>query len=470
MRIAKWAIGVALIGSVMVSVTRAQSYPGGQTPVEPAYGYAEIDSTGVTQASYGYAEAADETAAAPSAALASPSDSAVGGTCSTCTSGSCGSYYGSCDASCGSCMTGCPFPPGDPVNLFDQFIMGADTALDVGGWISVGGYGNEYNAASNGPLGFNDLGNGINVHQLWGYVGKEADTGGCGLDWGAHVDYVFGVDGPDTQAFRGSQWDVTWSSGDYGSAIPQAYLELAYDYLTLKAGYFYTSIGYEVVQAPDNFFFSHAYTQYYIEPFTHTGALATYDGFENVTFFGGWTAGWDTAFEQVGDSSMFLGGVSIKPNDAVTLTYATSVGKLDYSDTQPGDVYMHSIVMDLQLTERLNWVIQNDLHYRNGLRNNVAAGGVNQYLVYEINDCWSLGGRFEWLYDRDGAFVQPGLASGSYYETTLGVNWKPHSNVVVRPEVRYDWFSGTYLPGGLPFDNHTKDEQFSLGFDVILQF
>jgi hypothetical protein len=118
------------------------------------------------------------------------------------------------------------------------------------------------------PLGFNNLGSGVNLHQLWAYVGKEANTDGCGWDWGARVDYVFGVDGPDTQAFRGTQWDVGWTDGDYGSAIPQAYAEIAINYLTVKAGYFYTSIGYEVVQAPQNFFYSHSYTQYYIEPFT----------------------------------------------------------------------------------------------------------------------------------------------------------------------------------------------------------
>ncbi len=45
----------------------------------------------------------------------------------------------------------------------------------------------------------------------------------------------------------------------------------------LKVGHFYTIIGYEVVTAPDNFFYTHAYTMQYGEPFTHTGVLATYN-------------------------------------------------------------------------------------------------------------------------------------------------------------------------------------------------
>ena len=472
MKIAKWAIGAALIGTLMW----AQSGLGQESAVEPAFGYADQDAmsgqqSGVEQAAYGYAEVQDELAAPPSSAAASPSDAAANnwadyGGCNTgsCTTGKCGSY-GTCGgAGCGTCADCCGL--GEPFRVFGKHSSG----IEAGGWLSIGGHGNEYQATLNGPLGFNNLGDGVNVHQLWAYVGKEADTEGCGWDWGARVDYVFGVDGPDTQAFRGTQWDLDWTDGDYGSAIPQLYAEIAIDYLTVKAGYFYTSIGYEVVQAPDNFFYSHSYTQYYIEPFTHTGALATYDGFENFTFYGGWTAGWDTAFEKVGDSNMFLGGVTYEANDCASVTYMVSAGSLDSMAIGEGDVYMHSIVMDLQMTDRLEWVIQSDLHYRDGRQAELAAGGVNQYFFYKVNDCWSIGGRFEWLYDQDGAFVQPGLASGNYYNLTGGVNWKPHANLIVRPEVRYDWFAGTYNPGGLPFDNNTKDDQFSLGFDVILLF
>ena len=46
--------------------------------------------------------------------------------------------------------------------------------------------------------------------------------------------------------------------------------------LNVKAGHFYTPIGYESVPAPDNFFYTHAYTMQYGEPFTHTGLLGNY--------------------------------------------------------------------------------------------------------------------------------------------------------------------------------------------------
>ena len=60
--------------------------------------------------------------------------------------------------------------------------------------------------------------------------------------------------------------------------------------------------------------------------------------------------------------------------------------------------------------------------------------GVNQYLFYWFNDCLGLGGRAEWWKSDQGGF-----GSDSYYEITGGVNYKPMANLVIRPEVRYQW-------------------------------
>ena len=60
--------------------------------------------------------------------------------------------------------------------------------------------------------------------------------------------------------------------------------------------------------------------------------------------------------------------------------------------------------------------------------------GINQYLLYEINDCWAAGVRVEW-FNTEG----PLLAGRSdLYEFTFGVNYKPHPNFIIRPEIRWD--------------------------------
>ena len=80
--------------------------------------------------------------------------------------------------------------------------------------------------------------------------------------------------------------------------------------MSIIAGHFYTLIGYEVVGAPGNFFYSHSYTMYNSEPFTHTGALAQYAVGDNLTTYAGWVMGWDSGFEDNGDA--FLGDIIFK--------------------------------------------------------------------------------------------------------------------------------------------------------------
>jgi hypothetical protein len=370
---------------------------------------------------------------------------------------------GACDSGCDSCGCGgiLPCASGDPISLWDR-IMGPcrDSALDVGGWVQVG-----YHTYDTGQ--FNNYPDTVQLHQAWGYIGKEAD-GSCGLDWGFRADYVYGTDGPDTQAFGnppGGNWDQDWDNGNfYGSAIPQAYVELAYGDLSVKAGHFFTICGYEVVPATGNFFYSHAFTMYNAEPFTHSGALATYKANEDVTLYGGWTKGWDTGFDTWGGDT-FLGGVTLGLTEDVSLTYTTTVGKIGFGTTASG--YSHSIVLDVQLTEKLNYVLLSDyVDYNGALLADPRVGAyvnrysVVNYLFYEINDCWKAGVRAEWFSNKPDNYD----GRNDLYEVTAGLNYKPHANVIIRPEVRWDQDDdGFIVPAAY-------NNQLGFGMDMILTF
>ncbi len=383
-----------------------------------------------------------------------------------------------CDAapatSCGACGGCSTCDLGDPWTLFGQSCSG----VTVGGWLSAGIFGNARGTANNGPLGFNDVGDGATFNQFYLFAEKAADTGGYGTDWGFRVDYVFGADGQDTQAFGagglGRGWDNRWdTSGDYGSAMPQLYAEFAIDNLSIKAGHFYTIIGWEVVPAPDNFFYSHAYTMFYGEPFTHTGFLATYSVSDNLTAHGGWVQGWDTGFDNTLKSDMFLGGLSYGLSDDATLTWACSAGNVGITPAgvDLGSGYMNSFVLELILTDDLTYIFQHDLGKNDGGPADGDWYGINQYLQYQLNDCWAAGMRIEWFRDNDGVRIsQNGAATGSYYELTAGLNWRPQANVTVRPELRYDWFNGVAAAGNQPFNNGNSTDQFSGGFDVIFTY
>ncbi len=381
-----------------------------------------------------------------------------------------------CEPSCG-CDNGCSKCCCDPCDYGDPWKLIPDhCAISAGGWIQSGFASNAHGDPSNGSLGFNNANNGWQLHQLWGYLEKSADTGHCGVDWGFRCDYVFGVDGADTQAFGDQGWDFGWNSSvDYGSAIPQLYVELAYNDFTFRYGHFYTTIGWEVVQAPDNFFYTHAYTQYYGEPFTHTGFLGTWEPNDCWTYYFGYVDGWDSGWENRGEAATFLGGVSYAMNDCTTFTWAVVVG--DFGNGRPliggnasnGDIYMNSFVMQRQISDKLTYVFQHDFGTNTGL----GAGdnewyGINQYLQYEINGCWSVGTRYEWFRDDDGARVIG--AAGHFHEISLGVNYRPHANLVVRPELRWDWFDADAAGGPLPFDRGTRSSQFLGACDVIFTF
>ena len=304
----------------------------------------------------------------------------------------------------------------------NSLIDGNDSGINIGGWSQTG-----YHSRNNGL--FNNHRGDLNIHQMWFYAEKVAD-GSNGLDWGFRGDLMYGVDAADTQAFgnNAGEWDFQngFDHGIYGWAMPQLYGEIASGKWSVKIGHFYTIVGYEVVTAPDNFFYSHAYTMNNSEPFTHTGALVTYDAGNDVTVYGGWTAGWDTGFDQFGSGSNFIGGVSVPVGGDATFTYITTIG--DFG--RRGEGYSHSMVLDMKMTEKLNWVVQSDLVNTNGGADHQY--GLNQYLLYSVSDCFGLGMRAEWW--KNG--------NNSQYEITWGVNYKPYSNFIIRPEIRHDWNPG----------------------------
>ena len=258
------------------------------------------------------------------------------------------------------------------------------------------------------------------------------DIDSCCWNFGFRSDFVYGTDAQKMQAFgQPTGWDTGWDRGVYGWALPQAYVEAARNGLSIKAGHFYTLVGYEVIPSTGNFFYSHAFTMFNSEPFTHTGAIASYELGDRTTVYGGWTAGWDTGFESFDGGNSFLGGFSYSLADNAKFAYISTLGDLGW---RGNNGYSHSLVLDMTLTERLSYVAQSDLLLVE--TDNVGTTdvierqdiGINQYVFYAINDCLKLGGRFEW-WQNDGV---------DYGEITGGVNIMPHANLRLRPEVRYN--------------------------------
>lgn len=391
----------------------------------------------------------------------------------------------------------------EPWRLFPEIGCG----WNLTGFINASANANADHPGShfNGPVTFLDR-EGVRMNQAYLTFERVADSGGCGFDWGGRIDAMYGSDYVFTQA-AGLELHQNgtphWNgrpdgyTRQYGLALPQFYGEVAYNDVSVKLGHFYTIIGYQVVPATGNFFVTQPYTFQYGEPFTHTGALATYKYTDELTFYAGGVNGWDK-FDAVTDKLGYLGGMLYAPSHgAYTILLTGTHGQEDgIAPPIMGIRNMYSLVFTYNVSDTVQYVVQHD----NGRQDNGAGAGVdaewygiNQYLYYTLNECWKFGARAEWFRDDSGFRLQsapvrlgglgalaaagvpgaplaadlPGAAGGHYYEIAVGANWTPSANLTVRPEFRWDWSEGTAVA---PYDDFTKDSQFMAAIDAIVLF
>ncbi|WP_197994606.1 porin [Gimesia panareensis] len=362
-----------------------------------------------------------------------------------------------------------------------------DNGWKLSGWLEFGitFNGNRPQNDLNQPgVGFNAADSQFMLNQLYFVLEKDAAANEDCFGWGGRVDLVVGADAQDTSTFGGPNnnpnFDGIWSNNDIatanqiGIAMPQMYASFYAPIgngVTVNAGHFYTLIGYEVVPATGNFFYSHAYTMQYDEPFTHTGVLASTDLSDNISATGGITTGWDD-FENQNHQWSFLGLVTwTSDSEDTSVSFSLSSGNENDALGGTSNLTIYSLVAQQKLTDKLSYVFQHDhMFYKNGSAaipgQFAQAYGINQYLFYDLCDTTRAGMRVEYWRDQQG--TQLGAPGTSYYEITAGINHKLNSCIQVRPEVRWDWADGsdpwTTSNGG------TKDSQFTVGTDVILVF
>lgn len=456
MKITKWVLSAAIAASCLGgSAVQAQQYAGSYSqaaaPVvaAPVVSASQMnDYSNVIPASCGCGDApvsSCDTGCTTSYCDAAPADMCGGG----CDAGSCDSA----GCGCGSCGGGLGGALGGGAGL-----AGLLGGIDVGGWVSLGHH------TYNNTL-FNQHADRVRLHQAWVYAEKVAD-GSNGIGLGGRIDYLYGVDAQDTQAFGipNGHWDTNWVNGIYGHAMPQLYGEVAIGDLSVIVGHFYTLIGYEVVGAPGNFFYSHAYTMYNSEPFTHTGALATYSASDALTLYGGYVLGWDSGFEDNGDA--FLGGYSVDLADNFNITNQVVAGRFsEQADgtSLSGEVgFMTSWIATTTLSDALThvfWIdyLDTDHGYDRATRRETF--DITNYLLVSLTDNLTWGNRLEW-YNIDD------LAGGhnDVYEFTTGFNLGLGENLMIRPEVRWDWDKDNVI------GNELGSSQTTAGGDVVFSF
>jgi len=373
--------------------------------------------------------------------------------------------------------------PWTAISLFDTE-CGGNRFKDKG-WIFGGftqfGYqsGPDGAFAGNGPFVSQKEYKFFGLNQQYLFAGKVAD-GSKGFDWGFRTDVIFGLDGNEGQAFGNvdaGKYDYFngFNHGAYEWALPQLYAEVAMGSLSVKAGHFYTPIGYEVIPSNGNFFLSRQLTFYNSEPFTHTGVLGTYKTSDKLALIGGWVAGMDTGFAQYDGGNSAIGGFTYTIDDKTSLLYAGIYGYLGWR----GDGAINSVILTRKWAEKWSTVHQFDVLGTNanvdfnanptptgfvpgppgaGVARN--STGLINYAFYDINAKTKAGVRYEW-YKADGT---------SYQTLTGGVNVKPIANLIIRPEVRYMFSEGNHQTYTGPDYSGELFNQTQFGIDAILTF
>lgn len=363
-------------------------------------------------------------------------------------------------------------------------VVPQDGPFNIRGWVD-GGY--TFNADTpksdfNGPY------NGIDrdvpqLNQFYLIAERSLPTGSGQLGVGGRVDLLWGYDYFLTQSTgfeRDSDGSPGWNANRYGLALPQIYAEVGSQDLSLKLGHFYTIIGYEGVPAINNFFYSKSYAYQFAGPFTHWGGMMSWRPTGGWHLQAGVHNGWDT----------FKRNVKNRPGVIVSADYAHSsniwsVGAALTTGDEPSakrnDVAnrtRYSVIAKVRPLERVEYVFHHHLAFQKDGKVSGGASqwyGIDQYLYYTISQHMKAGLRFEWFRDDDGTRVSgspirgnPNLGpfEGNFYSLSVGLNVKPHANVLIRPEVRRDWFTGNRRP----FDDGARKRQWLLAINALVQF
>ena len=375
----------------------------------------------------------------------------------------------------------------------DWFLFGEPDRGGVYGWLDGGFVGNFGNPASkfNGPYNAVDRANEPMANQVYLIGERLLPEDGVGI--GARTDVLYGEDFPLAMS---QGWEVNpgtrdWNSGEfYGIAIPQLYAEVGSRDLNIKLGHFYSLVGYEGVPAVGNFFYMKSYSYQFAGPFTHWGGLINWRATDNLEVNGGLVNGWNGLASPYSDAN-FLGRVRLKNDDnsrAAQFAIITGDEANDFSplfQPQPplisANRTRYSLILEARPSDSVEYVFHQWLGTQaDGLPGGGTAlwTGIDQYLYWKVSETWRWGARFEWFQDTDGTRVGLNRPSnpnhvplpGNYYSLTIGPNWVPTGNFLMRPAIRWDFFGGPDGQPRRPFNDGASDDQLLLGFDMIQKY
>jgi hypothetical protein len=364
-----------------------------------------------------------------------------------------------------------------------------DLRLNIYGYVQGGYFYDVSSHNSSGPtyIGLNGNKNEVVLDKIDLNLERTVDPTKRQLDWGFHIEGIYGADA--SLIHSNGMFDE--QTGEYQwDPLLQAYVDitLADMPVRLRVGKWIELAGFEHFSAniygafgdPSKALYSYSYQFLYAEPGTQTGILGTYVFNSELTVDTGITRGWNQSTEDTNDAIDFLGRVIYTPSDKTAVTFVMTEGP-EYSpavgpSAPSGDNGDWWTALDMVITQKITDQLSLGLgiDYVNaphipGFSGAQQWGGAAGYASYAIDPHLTFNSRVEWYHDTSGFSTGVALGDINYYEATIGLAIKPFpndkvlSNLLFRPEIRYDYSDKDGFADG-------QNDQLTFSFDALFMF
>jgi hypothetical protein len=376
------------------------------------------------------------------------------------------------------------------MDLLDK--MGVAEKLDAAG-VTVGGHVEgswTYNADTPGShtnFGrlFDSEDQDPTLNQVMLFAEKTIEAKGDKFEWGGRVEMMWGGDarfihslglfdhygaynvpsGDDADS-PDEQFDLTQAYADFGLQVGTG--------LKLRVGKFVTPMGYEVINPTGNLFYSHSFLFNYAIPLTHTGVQGTYNLSDTTSVSAAITRGWDTSLEDDNDTLSYMVGFSTSLSEKTKLALNLISGADQFQDNGNWRTVL-DVVLSTTVGDNMTIGLNGDYGYEVNSKTSVSGSdaqwyGVAGYASMALCKEASLNFRAEYFNDEDGARVSAGVKGAQLAEGTVGLSIRPFandslwSNLVIRPEFRWDWSDENV------FDDGNDNNQFTAAVDAYFTF
>ena len=376
-----------------------------------------------------------------------------------------------------------PLPPETPLLMEAWDAVGLKKPLDsIGlltyGWVESGFMGRLTGGYHPLPLRVFDgiKPNNLLLNQMKLTIERPIDPTKT-FDLGGRVDFLYGSDARSMHSL-GLTDTVCGPNETNEVDLEQLYIQVFVgkgnkegEGLDVTFGKLTSPLGYEATDAPCAPLYSRGLL-FNSGPFALTGIKANYTFGPQASAYVAVVRGWDVFNDNNDAWSYAVGGTLNTKEQVGDAPRASLLVNVITGPEQKDNVRDHRTLTDMTVIYRWNEKLSEALNFdysteQHGAGPKASHGyGLAHYLQYAFADNVLGTWRAEWFRDADG--VVTGV-QGNLYEMTWGVSVTPlpkHpilKNLIVRPEIRWDWTDAEGVFGG-------RNDQLTAGFDVIFKF